>query len=482
MRKSIKRCLTVALSVLVCSLSCVPAAAEVKNFVIDTDNNMLPIPETYTVTNVIKNLDGTDIAFKNAEDLFVDSEDNIYVADTGNNRVLKLNSQGKVLLEIKTAFLKNLNSPRGVFVDSDLNIWIADTGNQRLVVVTKDAKDYIEYKKPSGITDSKGATFDIEKVVVNDMGYIFALKGAYVMKMDMSNTFQGYMGAKNVDFSFSRFLIRTFGSEAQTRATEALRPTSYNNLTIASDGNLYGVLSEGTSGQIRRLNSVGTNTYPESSYGFMGYYKEGAILPTEPTFHDIAVDNQGIVSVVDQNTGLIYQYDKEGNLLTTFGGKGDKKGTFKSPCSIAVDSNNRLYVLDYSETAACIQVFSETNFITLVHEAINLQLDGEYTKAQDMWEDILKIDSSYFVAHKSIGKIQYKQGKYTESMASYKMAEDKSGYSEAFSEARHEVFRHYFFWIVVVIVAIIVVFIKTFTAIKKRADKWAFDIEMKGDM
>lgn len=74
-----------------------------------------------------------------------------------------------------------------------------------------------------------------------------------------------------------------------------------------------------------------------------------------------------------------------------------------------------------------IQVFSETNFITLVHEAINLQLDGEYTKAQDMWEDILKIDSSYFVAHKSIGKIQYKQGKYTESMASYKMAEDKSG-------------------------------------------------------
>ena len=162
---------------------------------------MLFRSETYTVTNVIKNLDGTDIAFKNAEDLFVDSEDNIYVADTGNNRVLKLNSQGKVLLEIKTAFLKNLNSPRGVFVDSDLNIWIADTGNQRLVVVTKDAKDYIEYKKPSGITDSKGATFDIEKVVVNDMGYIFALKGAYVMKMDMSNTFQGYMGAKNVDFS-----------------------------------------------------------------------------------------------------------------------------------------------------------------------------------------------------------------------------------------------------------------------------------------
>lgn len=482
MRKIFKRCLTVALSALICSVSCVPAAAEVKNFVIDTDDNMLPIPETYTVANVIKNMDGTDKSLKNANDLFVDSKDNIYVADTGNNRVLKLDYSGKVLLEVKEAFGVSLNEPKGVYVDADSNIWIADTKNQRIAVVTKDGKDYIEYKKPSGITDSKGATFDIEKIVVNKMGYIFALKGAYVMKIDMRNNFQGYMGAKNVSFSLSRFIIRTFGSEAQRKATEALKPTSYNNLTLGSDGNLYGVLSEGTSGQIRRLNSVGTNTYPESAYGYMGYYKEGEILPTEPTFADITVDSEGIISVVDQGTGLIYQYDKEGNLLTTFGGKGDKKGTFKSPCSIAVDSKNRLYVLDYSETAACITVFEETTFITKVHKAINLQLAGKYTEAQEVWEEILKIDSSYFIAHKSIGKIQFKQEKYSDSMNSYKMAEDKSGYSEAFSEARHEVFRHYFFWIVLVIVFILVVVVKTFSAMKKRADKWAFNIEMKGDL
>lgn len=482
MRKTIKRCLTVALSVLVCSLSCVPAAADVKNFVIDTNNNMLPIPSTYEVAKVIKNLDGTDTSLKNADDLFIDKNDNIYVADTGNNRVLKLDGNGKVLLEVTEAFDTPLNEPHGVFVDDSLNIWIADTKNERLVVVTKDGKDYIEYKKPSGISDTKGEHFDIQKIVVNKMGYIFALKGAYVMKIDMRNNFQGYMGAKNVDFSLSRFIIRTFGTDAQRRATEALKPTSYNNLTLGTDGNLYGVLSEGTSGQIRRLNSVGTNTYPESSYGFMGYYKEGEILPTDPTFADIAVDSEGIISVVDQETGLIYQYDKEGDLLTTFGGIGDKKGTFAKPCSIAVDSKNRLYVLDYSEKAACITVFTETTFITSVHKAITLQLAGKYNDAQKVWEDILKIDSSYFIAHKSIGKIQFKQGKYTESMKSYKMAEDKSGYSDAFSEARHEIFRHYFFWILVAIIFIIVVFIKVFTAVKKRADKWAFDIEMKGDM
>lgn len=480
MKKKIKSCAAVVLSVLTLSLSCAPVMAKTTNFVVDTSGDMLPIPETYKVTNVIRNLSGTDTGFKNAEDIYIDFNDNIYVVDTGNNRVLKMDIKGNILLEVKSAFDINLNAPKGIYVDTDSNIWIADSGNQRIIVKTVDGRDFIQYKKPKEVTDSKGATFDVEKISVTNMGYIYALKGAYIMKMDMSNNFQGYMGAKNVDFSFTRFIIRTFGSEAQRKSTEALKPTAYNNFLIADDGNTYGVLSEGTSGQIRRLNSVGSNTYPELAYGFANYYKQGELLPEEPTFHDIAVDKMGIISVVDKNTGLIYQYDREGNLLTTFGGKGDKKGMFKTPVSIAVDSAGKLYVLDYS--AGSVQVFAPTKFINLVHEAINLQLDGEYDQAKDVWEGILKIDSGYFIAHKGIGKIQFKEYKYEDSMDSYYLAEDSAGYSQAFSEFRHEIFRDYFFWIVLVIIAVMVAIGYIFVGIKRRADKWAFNIEMKGDL
>lgn len=480
MRKKFRSCIAIAFSVLSCSLSAVPAMAGTTNFVADASGNKLPIPDTYEVTNVIKNLSGTKMGFKNAEDIYIDHNDNVYIADTGNNRVLKLNLSGQVILEITTAFDQNLNAPKGIYVGEDNNIWIADSGNQRIVVVNQEGRDYIEYEKPTGVTDSKGKTFDVEKISVNNMGYIYALKGAYIMKMDATNVFQGYMGAKNVDFSFTRFLIRTFGSEEQRKSTETLKPTSYNNFLIASDGNTYGVLSEGTKGQIRRLNSIGSNTYPELAYGFANYYKQGQILPEEPTFNDIAVDADGIISVVDKNTGLIYQYDREGNLLTTFGGKGDKKGTFQTPLSIAIDSVGRLYVLDFS--AGSVQVFTPTQFINLVHDAINLQLSGEYDKAQGVWEQILKIDSGYYIAHKGIGKIQYKQYKYTDSMDSYKLAEDKTGYSEAFSEARHEVFRNYFFWIVLIVLAIVIIVGKVFVTVKRHSDKWAFNIEMKGDL
>lgn len=256
----------------------------------------------------------------------------------------------------------------------------------------------------------------------------------------------------------------------------------YSNFMIAKDGNTYGVLSEG-SDQIRRLNSKGDNNYPTGSYGYANYYNVNSsdpYTPVEPKFVDITANERGIVSVLCNNTGLIYQYDKEGNLLAAFGGKGEKNGTFSSPTSLALDSKERIYVLDGN--GANIQVFEPTQFITLVHDAINHQLDGEYDEAQEKWEEILKIDSGYFLAHKGIGKIQFREGDYTAAMDSYELAEDKTGYSTAFSEARHEIFRNYFFWLIVIVFVVIFGIGKLFVTIKRRADKWAFNIEMKGEL
>lgn len=505
MKKIFKSCAAVAMAAVVFSLSSVPALADSKNFIIDTNGDALPIPDTYTVTQVIKSLDteeynakmtamtGTEVkiktGFNQPQDVFIDGNDYIYVADTENDRVVKMDAKGKVLLEITTAFDKTISKPRGVFVEdgetdseADDIIWIADTGNKRIVGVTSTGANYLEYGKPDKLTSARAKTFDVEKIYKNNKGYMFALKGDSLMKIDEENTFQGMVGTAEVEFSFTRFIVKTFGTQEQIESLEEGRAIPYSNFMIADDGNTYGVLSEG-SDQIRRLNSKGDNNYPAGTYGYGKYYdinSANPYTPIEPRFVDITANERGIVSVLCGDTGLIYQYDKEGNLLAAFGGKGKKKGTFEKPSSIALDSQERIYVLD--GTGANIQIFEPTRFITLVHEAINHQLDGEYAEAQEKWEEILKIDSGYFLAHKGIGKIQYREGDYDAAMDSYELAEDKSGYSNAFSEARHEIFRDYFFWIVVIVVIIAVIIIKAFGAIKKRADKWAFNIEMKGEL
>ena len=60
--------------------------------------------------------------FKNAQDMFLDVDGTIYLADTGNNRILILNSNGEVKKQIteftdtSTDRIQTFNNPKGVFV------------------------------------------------------------------------------------------------------------------------------------------------------------------------------------------------------------------------------------------------------------------------------------------------------------------------------------------------------------------------------
>lgn len=92
-------------------------------FVADEDQNFIPMPAAYEVYDTIKNLG--DAGFMNhPEDLFIDADDLLYVADTENNRVLKMNRAGTVLEIIDSAAGAALNKPRGVYVHADGSLWI----------------------------------------------------------------------------------------------------------------------------------------------------------------------------------------------------------------------------------------------------------------------------------------------------------------------------------------------------------------------
>ncbi len=480
MKKITKRITAVVLALTLVLMSAISTFAATSNsFILDTDGERIPIPEAYTVTRTIKNMGDAGFLNKPEDIFYSDFTQHLYVADTQNNRVLRMTKSGDVDLVVDEAN-GSLSQPKGVYVDDENgDIWIADTMNQRIVIVDKNGKYKKEFHKPDSDVLGADFTFDIEKIYVNDMNNIFALKGANIMKMNSKGEFLNYMGAMPVGFSLTRFLIRTFGTKEQIKSTEQLEPTAYNNFLIASDGNTYGVLSEGTSGQIRRLNSVGSNTYPEQAYGF-NVFKQGEYTPTLPTFNDIAVDHDGIITVLDRNTGLVYQYDKEGNLLATFGGIGNRDGVFTTPLSLAVDENGVLYILDYGTNN--IQVFSPTGFIQLVHTAINQQADGKYEEAKSYWQEVLGIDSNYSLAHKGIGKILYKEGDYKQSMEHYTAANDTEGYSTSFSEYRHDFLRDYFFIIVVIILAVLIAWVYGYRKLKKNVDRWSFNIEMRGDM
>ena len=446
-------------------------------FVADEDQNFIPMPAAYEVYDTIKNLG--DAGFMNhPEDLFIDADDLLYVADTENNRVLKMNRAGTVLEIIDSAAGAALNKPRGVYVHADGSLWIADTGNLRIATLYSDGGDRRVYNKPDSALLENNFTFDVQKIFVADTGYIYALKGANLIALDEGNHFRGYLGADEVGFSLSRFLIRMFGSKSQIERTVKQEPASYSNFFIGADHMIYGILSNKDTAQIRKLNSVGNNTYPTEKYGFTLTDEEKK--PLEPTFSDITVEKNGIITVCDRDTGLIYQYDQEGNLLCCFGGEGTTRGLFQIPISLAADSEGFLYVLDYSTGA--ITIFRPTHFIRLIHQAVTLHGQGRYQEAMAYWEQALEIDSNYALAHQGVGKLLSKQEDWQGAMRAYYLADDKEGYSEAFAEARHEYFRQHFFLVVFLIVVVSFAVIKLLSLLKRKADQWADDVQMGRDI
>ncbi|MGI6569550.1 MAG: hypothetical protein ACOX27_00550 [Caldicoprobacterales bacterium] len=431
--------------------------------VIDSDQRV-PVPLTYKPVKVINYLGEEWGYLKAAEDLFMDARGIIYIADTGNNRILKMTREGEIITSITGPEDKPLKDPRGVFVDKDGDLYIADTGNDRVVHLDPYGDFVEEFTRPDSELLPPNVSFDPNKVFVNSTGYIYIIKGRQFMMVDANNNFRGYVGAEHVGFRLNEFLTRIFASREQKKKIVKRQPPPYSNFVIHDDGMIYAV-SNSPVNQLKKINSVGKNIYPEGSYGEPDTYRY--THPFIPYFTDIAVDKKGIISILEGNLGMVYQYDQEGNNLAAFGGIGNIQGKFELPSSLIVDDEGYIYVLDKGRND--IQVFEPTRFIRNVHEAVDLYSRGRYDEALEMWELVLQTDANYTLAHKGKGKALFKEGKYRESMAEYKLADDKAGYSEAFDEYRHERFRGNFAWITGVVLLAVYALYSLFIRLSKMA-------------
>ena len=422
-----------------------------ESYLITPDGRRVPAPLGYTFSTRVGS------GFNKPQDLFADSATgHLLVADTGNNRILVLDAQGAQLFEISQK-REGLKNPEGVFVDLDGNIWVADTGNNRVAVFDSKGEFKAEYLKPQSDLLSE-YDFSPRKIVVDRRGFIFTVTGSQdnlgVLVMDTSGRFRGFFGRARVPFNLTRFLSNLFATDAQRLRMEKIKPDPLGNIHLDADGFIYATSPVLNLDQIQRLNAVGENVYGSGLHtgagrlldklsGGEGQAFGECAANSCSQFIDVAVDGKlGVVSALDLNTSQIYQYDQSGNLLTIFGGKGQRAGMFAMPSSLAAGADGTLYILD--EGRGDIEIFAPTAIMRQIHQATYEYYTGNYQQASALWNDIAAHNTNFTLAHSGLGKALLRQEHYADAMTQYRLADDQGGYSAAFQEYRYAWLREHF--------------------------------------
>ena len=158
-----------ALILVISSVMGVTCFADGLDYVVYEDQQAV-LPKVYEYVTTITGVSSqTNRSFAAPNDVFIDKDNFIYIADSGNDRILKLDSSGALLLEISTFEDDYLINPTSVYVDESGRIFVTDTGNYRILVFDKDGtfSYYETCGNPVGDSDMyETYSYDKEKQVI----------------------------------------------------------------------------------------------------------------------------------------------------------------------------------------------------------------------------------------------------------------------------------------------------------------------------
>ena len=466
--------------------------------------------KTITAANLRWNISGPR-TFSKPTDIFVDYNNRVYIADSGNNRILILDKyMQKVVGQIST-FVSNgvrdsLKRPEGVFVSKPTStregeIYIADTDNKRIVVFNYD----LTYKRTIGEPESE--VFEATSVyypvalAVDSSGRIYVVsRETYegVISLNADGSFSCIVASQKVTTSFWDALWSRFQTAAQKAQNEQNLSSAFNNITIDDNDMIYVTIStiDESSQQsaitgkskssdyapVKKLNPDGDDImrrngfYPPSGEVMVNsaLTAEDKNVPTGASkIVDVALGEEGTWSIADSKRSHIYTYDKNGNLLFIFGDDGKQlgnveKGTlaaltyqFADSTSVVNGEKSKLLVLSNAATPS-ITVYTRTPYGDTLLTALRHTNTKEYDRAVDDWRDILQKNNNYDAAYVGIGDAYYREGRWEEAMDMYKAAYDVESYSDAFKMYRKDLVSKYIFLIILVIVVLLVAVAKFF--------------------
>ncbi|MHB1485054.1 MAG: hypothetical protein ACYCYI_10355 [Saccharofermentanales bacterium] len=432
-------------------------ATPYQNYVYDHNGVAQQEPQAVLPASLItgKSLGTTNL--NNPQDVYTALDGMIYIADTGNNRLLVIDSKFK-LQKIISEFInteKNdlkdtFNAPTGVFVTAKNEIYVADSKNGRIVVLNKDGSFIRKYSRPVTPLIPASDPYIPVKISVDMAKRLYIVvenleKG--IVHMENDGSFIGFFGAIKTPPNIINSVVRLFGTAEMKKSIEQIIPTVYSNIDVDIDDFVYGTVGSLDLNKypinamaVHKMNPAGTDILKR--YGNVPVYGDGLYFDGQkqiaPYMTDIAVDNQGIYSILERRTGRIFSYDENGNMLFNFGTTASdtehRVGQIGLPVALDYLTDGGFIVVDSKYNQ--LVVYKLTEYGNIITSLVHKFMLNDYTDADAYWQNALKYTSKSELLYNYIGQFYFKQNKYTDAMEYFKLGENRAMYSKAYQYYR----------------------------------------------
>lgn len=421
-------------------------------------------------------------------DLFVAGDGRLYVADSGNNRILVLDG-GLRLARIVDRFVRagaedRLAGPQGIFVDGRNHLYIADTGNGRILELDGEGTLVRSLGRPETELIDPQLTYEPSKLVLDKARRIYVIANGVnkgLIELDTDGRFRGFTGANRVTPNALDYLWKLIATPEQRARMTRFVPTEYSNAAIDEDGYIF-VTSASTASErfmeslnwrelipVRKLNLTGTDVLRKLDQQWWPFGDIGPMVfagGTPSQFVDVALGAVATYFCLDRVRGRIFWYNPDGVLLSAFGRIGDRLGDFRGPLSIAW-TGERLLVLD--SILDQIVVFRPTEYGSALLDANRLYQERRYDESAAAWRRVHELNTNLEVAYAGIGKAQLRAGEYRAAMRNFELAHVTAYFTRAFQLFRKQVVESSFGWFMAALGVLVAVFIAVRRWRRKRA-------------
>ncbi len=293
-------------------------------------------------------------------DVVLDAGGNLYIADSGNHRIRRVDADGNIATFAGSglegfsgdggpASAARLSAPRSVALDAGGNLYIADTGNQRVRKVdaaTGNISTIAGTGSSGGSGDGGPASaarlFNPAGLALDSAGNLYIAHRDRVRKVD---------AATGVISTFAGTGLR--GDSGDGGAATAAQLDGPADIALDAAGNLY--IADLSNHRIRKVDAATGVISTFAGTGMPGHTGDGGAATAARIFspRDAAADADGNIYIA--HSAVVRKVDTAGNISTiagtaTAGHSGDggpaTAAQMRTPSSVAADADSNIHIVD----------------------------------------------------------------------------------------------------------------------------------------